>query len=258
MDDREWILLNPGPANTTPTVRQALVMPDLCHRESECFEMVRRCRELLVALAGGGPDWAAVLFAGSGTAAVEAVVASVVPPDRGAARRRQRRLRRSHRPHGERPRDPGRGAPLRHLDASRSRRRRSRPGAPARAFARGRRPSRDNERAAESGRRDRARDLSPSPKPDRGRHVVALRRDPRLSPRPASTSSSPAPTSASRACPACRSCWVAEAPSTRWPAGRRAASTSTSTATTGARSPTTRRSRRPCRCSTPWSRRSSS
>jgi 2-aminoethylphosphonate-pyruvate transaminase len=79
--DREWILLNPGPANTTASVRQALVMPDLCHREPECFEMVRRCREMLVALAGAGSDWAAVLFAGSGTAAVEAAVASVVPAD---------------------------------------------------------------------------------------------------------------------------------------------------------------------------------
>src|SRR5215470_14558186 len=63
---REWILLNPGPANTTASVRQALVMPDLCHREPECFEMVRRCREMLVALAGAGPDWAAVLFADNG------------------------------------------------------------------------------------------------------------------------------------------------------------------------------------------------
>ena len=80
---REWILLNPGPANTTASVRQALVMPDLCHREPECFEMVRRCREMLVALAGAGPDWAAVLFAGSGTAAVEAAVASAVPADGG-------------------------------------------------------------------------------------------------------------------------------------------------------------------------------
>lgn len=81
--DREWILLNPGPANTTASVRQALVMPDLCHREPECFEMIRRCRERLVTLAGAGPTWAAVLFAGSGTAAVEATVCSVVPPDGG-------------------------------------------------------------------------------------------------------------------------------------------------------------------------------
>src|SRR5262245_58786315 len=81
--EREWILLNPGPANTTATVRRALVMPDLCHREPECFEMMRRCREWLVDLAGGGLDWAAVLFAGSGTAAVEAMVASVIEPGRG-------------------------------------------------------------------------------------------------------------------------------------------------------------------------------
>jgi 2-aminoethylphosphonate-pyruvate transaminase len=81
--DREWTLLNPGPANTTASVRQALVMPDLCHREPECFEMVRRCREMLVELAGAGPGWAAVLFAGSGTAAVEAAVASAVPADGG-------------------------------------------------------------------------------------------------------------------------------------------------------------------------------
>jgi 2-aminoethylphosphonate-pyruvate transaminase len=82
MNDREWILLNPGPANTTRSVRQALVMPDLCHREPECFEMMRRCRQLLVKLAGGDAAWSSVLFAGSGTAAVEAAIASVVPPGR--------------------------------------------------------------------------------------------------------------------------------------------------------------------------------
>ena len=82
MSEREWILLNPGPANTTRSVRQALVMPDLCHREPEFFEMMRDSRERLVRLAGGGDRFAAVLFTGSGTAAVEAVVSSVVPRDR--------------------------------------------------------------------------------------------------------------------------------------------------------------------------------
>jgi len=83
MADAEWILLNPGPANTTPTVRRALVMPDLCHREPEFFQIMRSCRERLVRLAGGSSDWTAVLFTGSGTAAVEAALASVVPPDGG-------------------------------------------------------------------------------------------------------------------------------------------------------------------------------
>jgi 2-aminoethylphosphonate-pyruvate transaminase len=102
--DREWVLLNPGPANTTPAVRQALVMPDLCHREPECFEMMRRCREMLVTLAGGDAGWSAVLFAGSGTAAVEATICSVVPADRtllvvnnGVYGDRMARMARAHR-----------------------------------------------------------------------------------------------------------------------------------------------------------------
>jgi 2-aminoethylphosphonate-pyruvate transaminase len=83
MAEREWVLLNPGPANTSRSVKQALVMPDLCHREPEFFEMMRDCRERLVRLAGGGDRFAAVLFTGSGTAAVEAAVCSAVPRDRG-------------------------------------------------------------------------------------------------------------------------------------------------------------------------------
>jgi len=83
VSDREWILLNPGPANTSREVREALVMPDLCHREPEFFEMMRDCRERLVRLAEGGDGFAAVLFTGSGTAAVEAAVSSAVPADGG-------------------------------------------------------------------------------------------------------------------------------------------------------------------------------
>ena len=83
MSDREWILLNPGPANTSREVREALVTPDLCHREPEFFEVMRDCRERLVRLAEGGRGFAAVLFTGSGTAAVEAAVSSAVPADGG-------------------------------------------------------------------------------------------------------------------------------------------------------------------------------
>ncbi|HEU5322480.1 MAG TPA: 2-aminoethylphosphonate aminotransferase, partial [Methylomirabilota bacterium] len=78
MAGREWILLNPGPANTSPRVRQALLTPDLCHREPEFFEVMRECRERLVRLLDA-PAFGAVLFTGSGTAAVEASVASAVP-----------------------------------------------------------------------------------------------------------------------------------------------------------------------------------
>ena len=88
MTQHEWILLNPGPANTTLTVRQALLMPDLCHREPEFFDIMRSCRNRLIRLACGGGDesareWTAIVFTGSGTAAVEAALASAVPPDGG-------------------------------------------------------------------------------------------------------------------------------------------------------------------------------
>ncbi len=82
MPEREWILLNPGPANTTRSVREALVMPDLCHRESEFFDVMRDCRQRLTRLAGCSERFAAVLFSGSGTAAVEAAVCSALPRDR--------------------------------------------------------------------------------------------------------------------------------------------------------------------------------
>ena len=78
----EWILLNPGPANTTRSVREALVTPDLCHREPEFFRVMRECRERLVRMAGAGDEFTAVLFTGSGTAAVEAAICSAVPEGR--------------------------------------------------------------------------------------------------------------------------------------------------------------------------------
>src|SRR4030095_5550347 len=82
MAEREWILLNPGPANTSPRVRQALQTPDLCHREPEFFEVMRECRHRLVDLLGIERTFSAVLFTGSGTAAVQAALTSVVPPER--------------------------------------------------------------------------------------------------------------------------------------------------------------------------------
>jgi len=79
---KQYVLLNPGPACTTPTVRQALLTPDLCHREPEFFQVMRWVRDEIADLAGGSRDWSTVIFSGSGTAAVEAAVISAVPADR--------------------------------------------------------------------------------------------------------------------------------------------------------------------------------
>jgi 2-aminoethylphosphonate-pyruvate transaminase len=102
--DRAWVLLNPGPANTSSRVRQALLTPDLCHREPEFFEVMRECRARLVRAVGGEPALDAVLFTGSGTAAVEATLASAVPEGRallvvnnGVYGDRMLRIARAHR-----------------------------------------------------------------------------------------------------------------------------------------------------------------
>jgi len=75
------ILLNPGPATTTPSVKQAQIVPDICPREKEFQDLMTSIRKDLVKIAGGDKNYTAILFAGSGTAAMEATMCSVVPED---------------------------------------------------------------------------------------------------------------------------------------------------------------------------------
>jgi len=74
------ILLNPGPVRLSDRVRAAFQRPDLCHREPEFGALQQSIRERLLAVYDLDPErFAAVLVSGSGTAAVEAMVASLVP-----------------------------------------------------------------------------------------------------------------------------------------------------------------------------------
>lgn len=73
------ILLNPGPVTTTETVKQALVVPDICHREKAFTHLVRKIRQDLLKIVNAGQDYTAILFAASGTGAIEACITSVVP-----------------------------------------------------------------------------------------------------------------------------------------------------------------------------------
>ncbi|MGE0484791.1 MAG: 2-aminoethylphosphonate aminotransferase [Gammaproteobacteria bacterium] len=76
------ILLNPGPVTLSARVRAALTGPDLCHREVEFLDLQDRLRHKLGAVYGlDDATWGTVLLTGSGTAAVEAMVASCVPRD---------------------------------------------------------------------------------------------------------------------------------------------------------------------------------
>ena len=76
------ILLNPGPVTLSDRVRRALTAPDICHREPEFSTLQADIRTRLLNVYDLDPDaWAAVLLGGSGTAAVEAMIASLVPRD---------------------------------------------------------------------------------------------------------------------------------------------------------------------------------
>ncbi|MDH4192706.1 MAG: alanine--glyoxylate aminotransferase family protein [Nitrospirota bacterium] len=75
------ILLNPGPVNVSDRVRNALLQPDICHRESEFSELLADIRQkLLKAFVPGEEDeYTAIVLTGSGTAAVEAALMSSMP-----------------------------------------------------------------------------------------------------------------------------------------------------------------------------------
>ncbi len=73
------ILFNPGPATTTDSVKHALVVPDICPREKEFAQLADSIRLDLVKVVQGGKDYVCVLLAGSGTAAMDACINSVVP-----------------------------------------------------------------------------------------------------------------------------------------------------------------------------------
>ncbi len=76
------ILLNPGPATTTDSVKYAQVVPDICPREEEFGKVMKSISADLTKIAGGDENYTTVLFGGSGTAAMDSVINSVVPADK--------------------------------------------------------------------------------------------------------------------------------------------------------------------------------
>jgi len=72
------ILLNPGPATTSDTVKLAQVVPDICPREKEFGDVMEFVSKELTNFVGSNDKYTTVLFGGSGTASVEAILSSVV------------------------------------------------------------------------------------------------------------------------------------------------------------------------------------
>ncbi len=79
MTTKRNILLTPGPATTSETVKQALVVPDVCPREREFGLLLEGvCRDL-VRVVRGDDGTVSIPFGASGTGAVEAALTSAVP-----------------------------------------------------------------------------------------------------------------------------------------------------------------------------------
>lgn len=73
------ILLNPGPATTTDSVKQAMVVEDICPREKDFGDLLDSIKHDLVKVVHGDPDYIAAMFTASGTGGLEAAVTSAVP-----------------------------------------------------------------------------------------------------------------------------------------------------------------------------------
>lgn len=77
------VLLNPGPATTTDTVKMAQVVPDICPREKEFVKIMREVEEGLLRIVHADPEkYAAVLFCGSGTINMDICLNSLLPADK--------------------------------------------------------------------------------------------------------------------------------------------------------------------------------
>ena len=80
MNIKRNVLLNPGPATTTDTVKMAQVVPDICPREKEFADMMKGLRTDLLRVAHAPVEkYTSVLFCGSGTINIDICLNSLLP-----------------------------------------------------------------------------------------------------------------------------------------------------------------------------------
>jgi 2-aminoethylphosphonate-pyruvate transaminase len=82
MSIKRNILLNPGPATTTDTVKMAQIVPDICPREHEFADVLEQIQRDLVKIAHGSDECTAVLFCGSGTINMDVCLNSLLPENK--------------------------------------------------------------------------------------------------------------------------------------------------------------------------------
>lgn len=74
------VLLNPGPATTTDTVKMAQIVPDICPREKEFAGLMKNLRADLLKVVHAPEDtYTSVLFCGSGTINIDICINSLLP-----------------------------------------------------------------------------------------------------------------------------------------------------------------------------------
>ena len=80
MEIKRNILLNPGPATTTDSVKMAQIVPDICPRETEFAGMMKQMRLDLLKIVHADPvKYTSVLFCGSGTLNLDVCINSLLP-----------------------------------------------------------------------------------------------------------------------------------------------------------------------------------
>jgi len=78
---RREVLLNPGPATTSDSVKYAQVCADICPREKEFGGVMKWICSELTSVVADMSEYETVFFGGSGTAADEVMISSCVPED---------------------------------------------------------------------------------------------------------------------------------------------------------------------------------
>jgi len=78
---RREVLLNPGPATTSDSVKYAQVSADICPREKEFGDVMKWICGELTAIVADTSEYETVFFGGSGTAADEVMISSCVPEE---------------------------------------------------------------------------------------------------------------------------------------------------------------------------------
>lgn len=74
------VLLNPGPATTRDSVKQAQIVPDICPREKEFADIMKTMRTDLVRIVHGDLSvYTSVMFCGSGTINMDICLNSLLP-----------------------------------------------------------------------------------------------------------------------------------------------------------------------------------